>query len=139
MAAYFPVEISITHFEFKGEEYHYAFVRDVTERKIMENSLRQQERFLMSIFASIQDGISVLDKDMQIVQVNPTMEKWYAHAMPLVGKKCYEAYYGQTKPCKTCPTIKALETKEATREVVPKVDAQGADRRLVRIIQFPVN
>ena len=134
----FPVEISITHFEFKGEEYHYAFVRDVTDRKIMENSLRQQERFLMSIFASIQDGISVLDKDMKIVQVNPTMEKWYAHAMPLVGKKCYEAYYGQTKPCKTCPTVKALETKEATREVVPKVDAKGQVVGWFELYSFPL-
>jgi len=134
----FPVEISITHFEFKGEEYHYAFVRDVTERKKLENSLRQQERFLTNIFTSIQDGISVLDNEMNIIQVNPTMEKWYAHAMPLVGKKCYEAYYGKTKPCKTCPTIKALQTKEAGKEVVPKVDAQGQITGWFELYSYPL-
>ena len=28
---------------------------------------------------------------LRILRVNPSMEKWYPHALPLVGKKCYEA------------------------------------------------
>ena len=36
------------------------------------------ENFLNDVFDSIQDGISILDKDMNIVRVNKAMEKWYA-------------------------------------------------------------
>ena len=38
---------------------------------------------------SIKDGISVLDKDMNIVRVNPAMEKYFPDR-DLVGRKCYE-------------------------------------------------
>jgi len=61
-----------------------VLAQDITERKQAEEALLERERFLDSIFTSIQDGISVLDRDMNIIRVNPTMEEWYAHALPLV-------------------------------------------------------
>ena len=66
--------------------------------KNANNTLKDSERFIKNIFDSIQDGISVLDTDMRILKVNAVMEKWYAHAMPLIGKKCYEAYHGRREP-----------------------------------------
>ena len=75
-----------------------------------EETLRFNERFLTSIFASIQDGISILDTDYNIVRVNQTMDQAYAQAMPLVGKKCYEAYHGSREPCEICPSRRTLET-----------------------------
>ncbi|MEE8359843.1 MAG: PAS domain-containing protein, partial [Candidatus Omnitrophota bacterium] len=79
----------------------------------------ETERFLSNVFASIQDGISVLDKDYTIISVNPTMEKWYRHAMPLVGKKCYEAYHSRNKACDICPTRETLKSGKASCKLVP--------------------
>ncbi|MFC1836445.1 PAS domain S-box protein [Thermodesulfobacteriota bacterium] len=84
--------------------------RDLTERKHTEETLQENERFLSGVFACIRDGITVLDSDLTIVRVNPTMEQWYAHAMPLIGKKCYEAYRGRSTPCKPCPTLEVIAT-----------------------------
>ena len=56
--------------------------RDITDRKQMEDDSRESARFLSNILSSIQDGISILDKDMKILMVNPTMKQWYSHAMP---------------------------------------------------------
>ncbi|MFA5275812.1 MAG: diguanylate cyclase, partial [Candidatus Omnitrophota bacterium] len=123
---------------FSGRRAEIVLAMDVTERKRMEDSLRRQERFLLSVFASIQDGISVLDTKMNIVRVNPTMEKWYAHSMPIVGKKCYEAYYGKNKACKICPTLKTLSTKEVGREIVPKVGAQNQIEGWLELYSFPM-
>ena len=53
---------------------------DVTRRHQAEEALKESERFLTDIFAGIQDGISILDVDFNIVRVNPTIEKWYSHA-----------------------------------------------------------
>jgi PAS domain S-box-containing protein len=36
----FPVEISVNYFEFEGKEYNCVFVRDITERKHSEESLK---------------------------------------------------------------------------------------------------
>ena len=100
--------------------------RDITERKQMEDDSKESARFLSNILASIQDGISILDKDMKILMVNPTMKQWYAHALPFLGKKCYEAYYGATQRCSDCPTYETIMTGEPSCKVVPR---RGIERR----------
>jgi len=90
-----------------------VLAQDMTERKRAEEALQEREHFLDSIFTSIQDGISVLDRDMNIIRVNPTMEEWYAHALPLVGKKCYEVYHSRSERCEICPTWQTLQTDQA--------------------------
>ena len=103
-------------------------IQDITARNRAQQELQENERFLYSVFSSIQDGISVLDKEMNIVRVNHTMENWYKHAMPLVGKKCFEAYHGRKERCKVCPSYKTLQTGESEFEVVPKT---GKDKEVV--------
>jgi diguanylate cyclase (GGDEF)-like protein/PAS domain S-box-containing protein len=112
--------------------------RDVTEQKTSAQALEKQKRFLSSIFSSIQDGICVLDKDMNIVRVNPVMEKWYAYNMPLVGKKCYAAYHGANAPCKICPTIQTIKSGEPAFELSPKRDANGKIAGWLDLFSFPL-
>lgn len=108
------------------------------ERRHIEEALKQSERFLSSVFSSIQDGISVLDCGLNIIQVNPTMEKWYGHVMPVVGRKCYQAYHGRNSPCETCPTVKALETKQPAYEVVPKRGQNSEITGWLDLYAFPL-
>ena len=78
--------------------------------------------FFTNIFNSIQDGLCVLDAKMNILKVNLTMEKWYAYNMPLVGKKCYQAYHQRTKPCDICPVEETLKTHKAAHFINPMED-----------------
>lgn len=110
----------------------------LAERKKGEEALRQNEHFLSSMFSSIQDGISILSSDMTIIRVNPVMEKWYAHAMPLVGKKCYEAYHGRDHHCEKCPTIESLKTGKAAYEVVPKEGPGGEITGWIDLYSYPL-
>lgn len=93
-------------------------------RKVAEKTkeLREKEEFLRAVFNSIQEGISVLDENMNILMVNPTMEKWYGN---VVGKKCYEAYHGRNSICENCPTVKAIESKQMSYAVVPGPGGKG--------------
>ncbi len=112
--------------------------RDISELKKIEEALREEERFLSNIFMSIQDGISILDKALNIVQVNSAMEKWYAYNMPLAGKKCYEAYHSADKPCRICPALRTLETSCAAYEVVPKRQKDGEITGWLDLYTFPM-
>jgi diguanylate cyclase (GGDEF)-like protein/PAS domain S-box-containing protein len=116
----------------------FGMFADVTQRKRTEEALRESERFLASIFSSIQDGVSILDPDMNVVRVNPTMEEWYAHKMPVVGKKCYEAYHGRAEPCKVCPSRRTLECGEAGYAVVPKTGPGGQVVGWLDLYSFPL-
>lgn len=113
-------------------------VIEIEERKRAEKALAENEHFLSNVFSCIQDGISVLDKNMNIIRVNPAMEKWYAHAMPLVGKKCYEAYHGRKAICEICPTYKTLQTGEVAHEIVPKEGPNGENVGWFDVYSYPL-
>lgn len=111
--------------------------RDINERKKIEAALINRERFLGSIFDSIQDGINILDMKMNIVRVNAAMEKLYPHAVPLPGKKCYKAYHGLNKPCVVCPSQETLKNANPSNKIVPKRDKQGKIIGWIDLFSFP--
>ena len=112
--------------------------REILHSKHIEEELVENERFLSSVFSSIQDGICVLDTEMNIIRVNHAMEKWYKHAMPLVGKKCYQAYHKKKEPCKICPVAKTLQTNEAAHDVIPRIGDNGRITGWLELFSFPL-
>jgi len=100
--------------------------------------MQKPENFFVEIFDCIQDGISILDKQLHIVCVNRTMEKWYAHAMPLVGKLCYQAYHGRTEPCEVCPSRTVLERGEADYKRVPRRGPEKSLTGWLDLYSFPL-
>jgi PAS domain S-box-containing protein len=110
----------------------------VIHRKKTEEEVQEKERFLSSMFESIQDGISILAEDYTIIRVNKTMENWYSHSLPLVGKKCYEAYHLRDRACDICPTRRTIETAETAYEVVPKIGNGGTQSGWTDLYSFPL-
>jgi PAS domain S-box-containing protein len=111
---------------------------DITERKRAEDALRDSERFLSNIFSSIQDGLCVIDKDFNLVRVNPVAERWYAHRMPLVGKKCHEAIRGRDEICEDCPSQRSLENRGTHVGVYPKIGPEGTQVGWLENYAFPL-
>lgn len=96
------------------------------------------EDFLSHIFASIQDGLTILDPELTILRVNPTVERWYAHAMPLVGKKCFEVYCRRTERCEICPAYETLQRGEKATAVFPKTNEEGEITAWLELHTFPL-
>ena len=69
-------------------ETNLKLISEIDERKRIEKALRNSEEFLDDVIESIQDGISVLDKDLTIRHTNSVMKQWYQRNLPLTGKKC---------------------------------------------------
>ncbi len=110
----------------------------IAQRKSAEEALREKEQFLTNIFESIQDGISILDSELNIVRTNSTMDRWYSTSMPLVGKKCFEAYHNANHPCEKCPVAQALKTGQTTFEIVPREGAKGHIEGWLELYAFPL-
>lgn len=91
----------------------------IAERKRVEQALLEDGRFLQSVFNAMQDGMTVLDCELNIIRVNPWTEKMYASQMPLLGKKCYKAYQKRESPCPRCPSLRTLATGDTYSEIVP--------------------
>ncbi len=97
----------------------------------------EERGILSSVFVNIQDGLSIMDLNFNIIQVNPSMEKWYPYALPLVGKKCFQAYQGQSLPCRPCPAQRALVTGKPHSETVARRNAAGNTLGWLEVYSFP--
>ncbi len=110
--------------------------RDVTEEYRMREQVRRSEEFLSSVFESIQDGVSILDRDLSIIRVNRVMREWYAAHLPLEGKKCHACYQNAASPCEPCPSLRSLESGRTESEVVPGVPGSGVE--WIELFSHPV-
>jgi len=111
---------------------------DVTQRRQAEEAVSEGERFLADIFASIQDGINIMDPDYNIIRVNPTFEGWFDHARPLAGRKCYEALHGRQEPCEVCSYRQTLETGQVGHKLTPRKGKDGEEPAWMEIFTFPI-
>ncbi|UCE44648.1 MAG: PAS domain S-box protein [Methanobacteriota archaeon] len=121
----FPVELSVRALRHRSKPTFMTIARDVSERKKIEDALSRSEEFLANIFSSIQDGISIIDSDLNVLRVNSSMEAWYDHAMPIVGKKCYRVYQLKDSPCENCPVQRTLASGKAETGLVSRKGQNG--------------
>jgi PAS domain S-box-containing protein len=91
----------------------------LAERERTVAAVLEDERFLRNVFDAIQDGITVLDRDLNVIRVNGWMEKMFASQMPLVGKKCYEVFQQRKSPCPWCPSMATMPTGKVHSQIVP--------------------
>jgi DNA-binding CsgD family transcriptional regulator len=77
--------------------------------------------FFHTLLEFIQDGVSVLDKDLNVLYVNTTIVNLYlqdSNADTAINQKCYSIYHQRNTPCENCPTLKTLKTKTPHLDVV---------------------
>lgn len=123
---------TIRFFEEISDSIGIAFSRIQTEEE-----LKLKENFISIVFDSIQDGISILDTDLNIVRVNRTVEKLYAHKMPLEGQKCFAAFHDNAKACEACPSSLALHSGKPEKTEVQLVRENGATA-ILEVFAYPI-
>ena len=111
----FPVEISAGLLELEDHKYVLAFDRDITERKQMENLLRQAKQEWEDTFDTITDMITIHDRDFNIIHANKTAQQ--VLGLPLLDRtraKCYEYYHGKTTPPEGCLSCECFKSGKPT-------------------------
>jgi PAS domain S-box-containing protein len=121
----------------KGKPVGVGALLDITDRKAAEEQGWANERFLQNVFDAVQDGICVLDKSLRILRANSILATWYPEALPLMGKHCYSAFRGLTKPCPDCPAVLALKKKTPQRAELPFTFSDGS-AKTIEVDAFPL-
>ncbi len=94
-----PVEMNSAAIEISGRRYDMAIIRDVTDRKRVEESLMREKNRLTSILDSMQDGVYIASKEYEIEYINPLLKKEFG---PVNGRKCYEYFHERKTNCPGC-------------------------------------
>jgi len=112
--------------------------RDVTDEYKKSRQLKENLELLSATFQSIQDGMSILERDLTISYVNPVMEKWYGDKMSLVGSKCYFCYQGRDNPCEQCPSLRCMETGKKEFDIVPGPQDPDSPIEWIELYSYPI-
>jgi PAS domain S-box-containing protein len=102
-----------------------------------EMRLRESETLLINTFDAIQDGIVIMDKEMNLIRVNRTARAWFPKAASGLGRKCYEVFHGRDELCLVCPSKRALETGQVCMEI-ESIDNPGRVDEWIELFAFPV-
>lgn len=63
-----------------------------------------------SILESVQDGISILNPELNIMYVNTSMRNWYSGSDKMINHKCFSVYHGRRTVCENCPSVAAIRS-----------------------------
>ncbi len=106
----FPVELSISPIKLCGKWNAVGVVKDITERKQLEDELRASEERFRAISTSATDAIILVDEEDKIIYWNPAAEGTYGFSekeaegkklselvIPPLGLKAHEALLNEFK------------------------------------------
>jgi PAS domain S-box-containing protein len=105
--------------DFKGTGFskigHFKEVQaKIKELEKLNINLARRGNCLEAIFHSISDGVTILDRNLNIVFANHVQKSMFPN-VSLIGQKCFAAYYRKNKICKNCPARKTAQTRDIQR------------------------
>ncbi|HIJ55584.1 MAG TPA: PAS domain-containing protein [Deltaproteobacteria bacterium] len=83
----------------------------IKELEKLNVELAKRHTRLEAIFNSMSDGLTILDKGLNIVFANQVQKNMFPDTS-LIGKKCFKTYFRREKVCRDCPSLRTLESRE---------------------------
>jgi signal transduction histidine kinase len=92
---------------------------------------------LRGIMASLNAGLSVVDKDLNIIWANENLRRMLHTKQNVVGKRCYEVYGCACKDASHCSSISGLSNGERNVSDIQFISEKGV-RKYIKNISIPV-
>ncbi len=106
--------ISFSHLTDKKAKLILGIAKNITEKKKLEEMIQESKNKLQTLFDSITDYITVVDKNYGIVMANWMVAKKVGETPEnMIGRKCYEIYSGEDTPCSDCVLQKTMKSNKA--------------------------
>ncbi len=105
--------ISFSHLKDAKRQWILGIAKNITEKKRLEEMIQESKNKLQTLFDSITDHITVVDKNYNIVMANRMVASSVGERPEnLIGKKCYEIYSEDKIPCRNCVLKRTIESEK---------------------------
>jgi two-component system NtrC family sensor kinase len=121
-----------------GRRFVVGVIHDVTVLRQSEEALRDSQEKYRSIVDNLGIGVSLISPQMEVMELNNQMRKWFPNIKPEEGPLCYQQFNDPPReaPCSYCPTRLTLQdglVHESTTET------PAGDKTLnYRIVSSPI-
>ena len=104
----------------------------------LEQKVSQRTEKLMAIMDNISIGIVMFDRDMKVMELNRSMERWFPGVSLGTGLHCYQIFRNPPKEhvCKGCPMAETLLTRKTCEIIRPVLTVQG--EKDFRVVTTPI-
>ena len=125
-----PVEITNQYLRHEDEEYEFAFVVDISERKQAEAALRAERNLLRTLIDALSDHVYVKDRQGRLLLANVTQARHLGFADPteLIGKTDFDLHPAGVAEAIWANDRLVLETGAPLSAEEEFVDPQGKSR-----------
>lgn len=132
------VEVSVSLISYRGRNVFCGIARDITERKQAQEALHKSERFLNTIFDSINDPFNIIDRDYRIIKANEPYARMRGKTIEqILGKRCYEVLQNRMSVCEGCTVKETFNTgKPYTKEKLSNY--LGHEQTWLEIYTYPL-
>jgi len=136
-----PVELTSSSLVHDGREYTCGYFFDITERRAMEEALRESEsRYrglsleFQALLDGIPDGLTLLTPDLKVLWTNPAAARTTGHnPSDLIGRYCYEIRHAGDTPCAGCVALETLRTGEHRETLIVAPNGCSIELRAVPV------
>ena len=110
------LEIASSLIQYRNRPAVLAIMRDITERKRVEQVLRESEEKYRSMMEAMNDSVYICSSDFCVTYMNPSMIEMIGH--DATGELCYKALFDRDEQCPLCFHAKVQQGESAETEIV---------------------
>ncbi|UCF64175.1 MAG: PAS domain S-box protein [bacterium] len=93
----FSARLSLIKIKSGSREFYQLLIRDISDQKKIENTLRNSEKILNSIVRAVPDIIYRLDRDSRILFINDAIREYGYEPHDLIGKNIFDLVHPQDR------------------------------------------
>jgi len=119
------VQVTANKIFHQGKDICFAIARDIRRQKWAEAALQESKGKLNAMLHAINDHMSMIDKDLNILWTNEAVKKTFGD--DIIGKKCYGVYHKRKDPCEPypCRTLSAFQDGKLHENDCQAIDKDG--------------
>lgn len=105
--------------------------RDISERIKHHLEIEKEREKLDDIVSALGAGLNLIDLDRKIIWANKTFVSLFGSLDKIMGKHCYDIYWGNDNPCENCLCGDVEKSGEMKQEIQIRETKDGEKKKFL--------